>query len=170
MTKTAESMLAEPLDDLTVVDYLKQNPAFLIQNNELLEVLEVQQGVTGATSLLERQISVLRGKNKHLEDQLDNLIVAARSNASHPCIDEELARAGCAKCQKICGIAVLPQSERDVHKPLLPKDKAEEFYEIYGNSLLLAMGLASISSTSIAPELASGLTMGSNTAPMYPWR
>jgi len=80
MTKTAESTLVEPLDDLAVVDYLKHNPAFLIQNDELLEVLEVHQGVTGATSLLERQISVLRGKNKHLEDQLDNLIVAARSN------------------------------------------------------------------------------------------
>jgi uncharacterized protein YigA (DUF484 family) len=80
MIKIAESTLTEPLDDLTVVDYLKQNPTFLIQNDELLEVLEVQQGVTGATSLLERQISVLRGKNKHLEDQLDNLIVAARSN------------------------------------------------------------------------------------------
>jgi uncharacterized protein YigA (DUF484 family) len=80
MTKTAESTLTTSLDNQSIVDYLKQNPDFLIQNSDLLEVLEVQQGIKGATSLLERQTSVLRGKNKHLEDQLDNLIVAARSN------------------------------------------------------------------------------------------
>ena len=80
MTKTAESTLTTSLDSQSIVDYLKHNPDFLIQNSDLLEVLEVQQGIKGATSLLERQTSVLRGKNKHLEDQLDNLIVAARSN------------------------------------------------------------------------------------------
>lgn len=80
MTKTAKSTLPVELDDLAVTDYLKQNLDFLIRYPELLERLEVQQGITGATSLLERQTSVLRGKNKHLEDQLDNLITAARSN------------------------------------------------------------------------------------------
>lgn len=80
MTKTAESALPVELDDLAVADYLKQTPDFLIRYPDLLERLEVQQGITGATSLLERQTSVLRGKNKHLEDQLDNLIMAARSN------------------------------------------------------------------------------------------
>lgn len=80
MTKSAKSTLTDSLTDLDVVDYLKQNPDFLIQHTELLEVLEVQQGVKGATSLLERQISVLRSKNKQLADQLDNLIIAARSN------------------------------------------------------------------------------------------
>jgi len=80
MTKTAESALPVELDDQAIVDYLKQSPDFLIRHPDLLERLEVQQGITGATSLLERQTTVLRGKNKHLEDQLDNLIVAARSN------------------------------------------------------------------------------------------
>lgn len=80
MTKTAESTLPVSIDDHTVADYLKQNPDFLIRHNNLLETLEVKQGITGATSLLERQITIMRGKNKHLEDQLDNLIIAARSN------------------------------------------------------------------------------------------
>lgn len=80
MTKIAESTLPAALDDLSVADYLRQHPDYLIRNSELLEILEVKQGITGATSLLERQASVLRGKNKQLEDQLDNLIIAARSN------------------------------------------------------------------------------------------
>lgn len=80
MTKAAKSTLAVEPDDLAVTDYLKQNPDFLIRYPDLLEQLEVKQGITGATSLLERQASVLRSKNKHLEDQLDNLIMAARSN------------------------------------------------------------------------------------------
>lgn len=78
--KTAESALPVALDDLAIADYLKQYPDFLIRNPDLLELLEVKQGITGATSLLERQATVLRGKNKHLEDQLDKLILAARSN------------------------------------------------------------------------------------------
>jgi len=80
MTKTAESMLPVAIDDLSVAEFLKQTPDFLIRHPDLLEFLEVQQGITGATSLLERQTVVLRNKNKHLEDQLDNLILAARSN------------------------------------------------------------------------------------------
>jgi len=80
MTTTAESTLPSELDDLAITDYLKQNSDFLIRYPELLEQLQVQQGITGATSLLERQTTVLREKNKHLEDQLDSLILAARSN------------------------------------------------------------------------------------------
>ncbi|MGB1310183.1 MAG: DUF484 family protein [Leucothrix sp.] len=80
MTKIAESMLTTAPDDLAICDYLKARPDFLVRYPELLEQLEVQQGITGATSLLERQTKVLRGKNKHLEDQLDNLIMAARNN------------------------------------------------------------------------------------------
>ncbi len=80
MTKIAESTLPVALNDLSVADYLRQHPDYLIRNAQLLEILEVKQGITGATSLLERQASVLRGKNKQIEDQLDSLIVAARSN------------------------------------------------------------------------------------------
>ena len=80
MTKIAESTLPTALDDLAVTEYLKLNSDFLIRYPELLEGLQVQQGITGATSLLERQTTVLREKNKHLEEQLDNLIMAARSN------------------------------------------------------------------------------------------
>ena len=80
MTKIAEAVQPLSLDDTAVANYLKQHPDYLIRHTELLEHLEIKQGITGATSLLERQTGILRSKNKHLEDQLDNLIIAARSN------------------------------------------------------------------------------------------
>lgn len=80
MSTSAQSTLPESLDDDLVIEFLSKHPDFLINHGELLEILEVSQGVTGATSLLERQVSVLRGKNKHLESQLDGLISAARNN------------------------------------------------------------------------------------------
>ena len=80
MSSSAQSTIPAMLDDEAVIAFLSNTPDFLINHSELLEVLEVSQGVTGATSLLERQVSVLRGKSNHLESQLDNLITAARSN------------------------------------------------------------------------------------------
>ena len=80
MSTSVQSTSPETLDDSAVIEFLSGNPGFLLNHPELLEVLEVSQGVTGATSLLERQVSVLRGKNNNLEAQLDSLISAARSN------------------------------------------------------------------------------------------
>ena len=80
MSKNVQAEQLENLDDEQIIEYLKNNPEFLMRNPELLESLEVSQGITGATSLLERQVNVLRTKGKHLEDQLDALITAARSN------------------------------------------------------------------------------------------
>ena len=80
MSKTVQSELPKTLEDNQVIEYLKSNPDFLLRHPSLLESLEVSQGITGATSLLERQTSVLRSKNKNLEGQLDALITAARSN------------------------------------------------------------------------------------------
>ena len=80
MSTSAQPKTPTTLDDSAVIEFLSGNPDFLIKHPELLEVLEVSQGVTGATSLLERQVSLLRGKNNNLESQLENLITAARSN------------------------------------------------------------------------------------------
>lgn len=80
MSTSAQPSSSTTLDDSTVIEFLSANPDFLINNSELLEVLEVSQGVKGATSLLERQVTVLRDKSKHLESQLEGLITAARSN------------------------------------------------------------------------------------------
>ncbi|RVU83696.1 DUF484 family protein [Leucothrix sargassi] len=80
MSTTVQSEQQNTLQDEQVIEFLTQNTDFLINNPELLESLEVSQGVTGATSLLERQTSVLRSKNQQLQGQLDSLITAARSS------------------------------------------------------------------------------------------
>lgn len=80
MSTSAQSKEIDTLQDESAIEFLKNNPDFLIRNPSLLESLEVSQGITGATSLLERQISVLRTKGNQLESQLDSLITAARSN------------------------------------------------------------------------------------------
>lgn len=80
MNISAQPVLPSTLNDELVRDYLKQHPDFLIDHSDLLESLRVSQGVIGATSMLERQVTVLRDKNKQLEKQLDDLIRAARSN------------------------------------------------------------------------------------------
>jgi len=80
MSTSAQTTLPSALDDTAVCEYLAKHPDFFIKHSELLEQLEVSQGVVGATSLLERQVSVLRAKSQHLEGQLDSLISAARNN------------------------------------------------------------------------------------------
>lgn len=80
MSKTVQSELPNTLEDDQVIDFLKSNPDFLLRHPSLLESLEVSQGITGATSLLERQTLVLRTKNTQLEKQLHSLITAARNN------------------------------------------------------------------------------------------
>ncbi len=80
MSKTVQSEQTDTLNENQVIEFLKNSPDFLIRNPSLLESLEVSQGITGATSLLERQTSVLRSKSQQLEGQLESLIAAARSN------------------------------------------------------------------------------------------
>ena len=73
----AENMLDE--DD--IASYLHQHPDFFQRHTELLETQHIPHQNTGTTtSLIERQVAVLRDKNNHLEEQLNVLLRAARSN------------------------------------------------------------------------------------------
>ena len=63
-----------------VVRFLREDPGFLRRHPELLEVLEVAQGVRGAVSLLEFQARRLRERNDRLRAQQARLIEAARRN------------------------------------------------------------------------------------------
>ncbi|PID47386.1 MAG: phytochrome sensor protein [Proteobacteria bacterium] len=80
MSTPVQASMPVELDDAAVVEFLSAHPRFFLNYPELLEALEVRQGVTGATSLLERQVVVLRQKNQQLESQLGGLISVARSN------------------------------------------------------------------------------------------
>ena len=72
---------SRPLDEDTVVDHLRAHPDFFERHPRLIEGLNLPHGAGGDTvSLVERQVSVLRQKNRELEDRLRQLVDVARSN------------------------------------------------------------------------------------------
>jgi uncharacterized protein YigA (DUF484 family) len=74
---------SRPLDEDTVVDHLRAHPDFFERHPRLIEGLNLPHGAGGDTvSLVERQVSVLRQKNRELEDRLRQLVDVARSNES----------------------------------------------------------------------------------------
>ncbi|HYW90862.1 MAG TPA: DUF484 family protein [Gammaproteobacteria bacterium] len=70
---------AEPTPE-QVEDYLRRHRDFLGRRPELLEELRVPHPVSGATSLIERQVSLLRERNRKLGQRLNELLDVARAN------------------------------------------------------------------------------------------
>ncbi len=60
--------------------YLEDHPDFLQRHPEILAKLTLQHEVPGATSLIERQVRVLRDENEALRRQLRDLVAIAREN------------------------------------------------------------------------------------------
>ncbi len=73
-----ESMLS--LDANSVLAFLRGNPEFFNENAEILPKLHIPHETGGAISLIEKQLSVVRGKCAALENQLGELINVAREN------------------------------------------------------------------------------------------
>ncbi|MEH6578303.1 MAG: DUF484 family protein [Amphritea sp.] len=63
-----------------VVEYLKAHPDFFVGNEQLLEKLYVPHQRGSSVSLVERQTSLLREKNRELHAYLGDLIDVAREN------------------------------------------------------------------------------------------
>lgn len=77
-TNAAEDTL---LADEEVVRFLQQDSEFFLRHPDLLAGLQLpHESGDGAVSLVERQLSVLRDKNRGLEIKLKELISVARSN------------------------------------------------------------------------------------------
>ena len=68
------------IDEEQVIDYLKEHTDFFIGNSELLAEIEIPHESGTAISLIERQLSVLRSKNKNLDSRLRDLMTAAHEN------------------------------------------------------------------------------------------
>lgn len=69
------------LDSNAVVDFLSDNPHFFEEHSELLAKVKLTSPVAGrAVSLQERQMEVLRDKNKSLELRLAELVRIAQDN------------------------------------------------------------------------------------------
>lgn len=68
------------LTEAAVEAYLRAHPDFFERHLSLLDVLKLPHPVGGAVSLIERQVSVLREKNRQLERKLLDLVQVARDN------------------------------------------------------------------------------------------
>lgn len=84
---SAQDTGGDPRDEVEVVRYLRENPAFLERHAGLLESLELEHAsgdkdaCDGKTSsLIEKQVALLRTRNSDLAGRLDALIETARSN------------------------------------------------------------------------------------------
>ena len=71
---------AQPLEDKTVADYLRENPEFFQNNVSLLADLEIPHSVGPAVSLVEHQVKILRDQNSQLKRKLMDLVQVARDN------------------------------------------------------------------------------------------
>lgn len=80
-SQQSKAIGAETLTDEDVVRFLRTEPDFFERNPKLLAGLQLpHESGQGAVSLVERQLSVLREKNRKLEGRLKELIEVARSN------------------------------------------------------------------------------------------
>ena len=90
MTQTQDDRLAQPvassvenLDAPTVAAYLRANSDFFVTHADLLTELLLPHESGDAVSLVERQVSVLRGRNIETRKDLVKLREAAKTNDAH---------------------------------------------------------------------------------------
>lgn len=75
-----DAPLAALVDAQDVIDYLRAHPSFLDQHPQLLSELSISHETGATVSLVERQVSVLRGENARQKKQFEDLIRHARNN------------------------------------------------------------------------------------------
>src|ERR1700761_3518128 len=77
------SPLAETMNDREVAEYLLANPEFFAEHAEMLATIRLANPHgKAAVSLQERQMEMLRDKNKHLERRLAELLRYGHENDS----------------------------------------------------------------------------------------
>ena len=78
---SAEKPVSAETDETRVIQYLQDNPAVLMDYPEVFSSLAIpHQTGGGATSLVERQLKLLREENQKLRSKIDELVAIARDN------------------------------------------------------------------------------------------
>ena len=77
---TARPQTGDQSEESKVIEYLQKNPELLMAYPEIFSELSIPHHTEGATSLVERQLKLLRKDNKKLKKNLDELINIAREN------------------------------------------------------------------------------------------
>jgi uncharacterized protein YigA (DUF484 family) len=81
MTKVSAKQLVETqTDEAQVIRYLQDNPEVLLDYPHIFSALSIPHQTGGATSLLERQLKLLRDDNQQLKSKIDELVSIARDN------------------------------------------------------------------------------------------
>jgi uncharacterized protein len=68
------------VDEQQVIDFLIANPDFFLKNTYLLADMDIRHETGSAVSLIERQISLLRERNAHFENKLNEMVDAVHDN------------------------------------------------------------------------------------------
>ena len=68
------------IDAEQVSSWLQQNPEFFVEQPTLLREMAIPHESGGATSLIERQVKLLREQNGQLQNEIRNLLHVAREN------------------------------------------------------------------------------------------
>ena len=77
---SAEQQPSEQSDESRVIEYLQKNPAILMDYPDIFSSLSIPHQTEGATSLVERQLKLLREENQHLKSKIEELVSIARDN------------------------------------------------------------------------------------------
>ncbi len=78
--EAAKVTLSSPVDEAQFIELLHARPDFFVRHPHLLEMLELPHVTGRAVSLIERQVAVLRDRNRELRHRLDQLLASARTN------------------------------------------------------------------------------------------
>ncbi len=77
---SAEPQQSESVDETRVIQYLRDNPEVLMKYPEIFSTLVIPHATGAATSLVERQLRLLREENQKLKSKIDELVGIAREN------------------------------------------------------------------------------------------
>jgi uncharacterized protein YigA (DUF484 family) len=80
VVKSAEQADTTGLTDAVVREYLKNHDDFLQRNPEMMDYLHISHASGSAISLVEKQVSVMRERNKDMRQRLKMLTANARDN------------------------------------------------------------------------------------------
>jgi uncharacterized protein YigA (DUF484 family) len=100
------------LNDALVREYLKNHDDFLQRNPEMLDYLHIDHASGSAISLVEKQVSVMRDRNKDLRQRLKMLTANARDNDA------------------------LFEQTRNLMLKLLEAESVDSLYSIFMNSMV----------------------------------
>jgi hypothetical protein len=79
-TQVQSKQNEQELDEQQVIDYLIGHPDFFKQNALLLADMQIPHESGGAVSLIERQVSILRERNRQFEARLRDMVDAVHDN------------------------------------------------------------------------------------------